>query len=402
MPYYKCVFVNESGNFSDKIIFSENKNDLKSSFQNGDKKLVKVKRFYFKNFSTFRLFSRKIKYSEFLLFNQKMVVLLKSGASFINALGVILTNMKKSDFKEILLKVESDIQNGIQISDAFSSTKIPFYKIYRASMLAGEKSGALESIIEKFNIYLWKINNIKSKTISSLSYPVCLFIFMILIVFVIMVFVIPKFSSFFESFEAELPTITVIFVSISNWLKGNILSLFFIFFIIYASLRLVEKFNQKVIIFDYLKLKIPFVGKIICENSMAVFSRTLSILISGGIPVPESVEIAIESFSNEYLFSKVKDVPEKIKEGNLLSDALSDIDVIPGLMTEIIRVGESSGNLKDVLDKNADFFESMIDTKINSLVSIIEPIIIIVLGLVVGFMLISIYLPIFQSVKVVR
>ncbi len=402
MPYYKCVFVNENGNFSDKVIFSENKNDLKSSFQNGDKKLIKVKRFYFKNLSTFRLFSRKIKYSEFLLFNQKMVVLLKSGTSFINALGVILTNMKKSNFKEILLKVESDIQNGIQISDAFYSTKIPFYKIYRASILAGEKSGAIESIIEKFNIYLGKINNIRRKTISSLSYPVCLFIFMILIVFVIMVFVIPKFSSFFESFEAELPAITVIFVSISDWLKGNILSLFFIFFIIYSSLKLVEKFNQKVIIFDYLKLKIPFIGKIIRENSMAVFSRTLSILISGGIPVPESVEIAIESFSNEYLFSKVKDIPEKIKEGNLLSDALSDIDVIPGLMTEIIRVGESSGNLKDVLDKSADFFESTIDTKINSLISIIEPIIIVVLGLVVGFMLISIYLPIFQSVKVVR
>jgi len=402
MPYYKCVFVNEDGNFSDKIIFNENKNDLKSSFKNGNKKLIKVKRLYFKNLSTFRLFSRKIKYSEFLLFNQKMVVLLKSGTSFINALGVILTNMKKSNFKEILLKAESDIQNGIQISDAFHSTKIPFYKIYRASILAGEKSGAIESIIEKFNIYLGKINNIKRKTISSLSYPLCLFIFMILIVFVIMVVVIPKFSSFFESFEAELPAITVIFISVSDWLKENILSLFFIFFIIYASLKFVEKFNQKVIIFDYLKLKIPFIGKIIRENSTAVFSRTLSILISGGIPVPESVEIAIESFSNEYLFSKVKDVPEKIKKGNLLSDALSDIDVIPGLMTEIIRVGESSGNLKDVLDKSADFFESMIDTKINSLVSIIEPIIIVVLGLVVGFMLISIYLPIFQSVQVVR
>jgi type IV pilus assembly protein PilC len=402
MPYYKCVFVNENGKFNDKIIFNENKNDLKSSFQNGDKKLIKIKRLYFKNFSTFRLFSRKIKYSEFLLFNQKMVVLLKSGTSFINALGVILTNMKKSNFKEILLKVESDIRNGIQISDAFYSTKIPFYKIYRASILAGEKSGAIESIIEKFNIYLGKINNIKRKTISSLSYPLCLFIFMILIVFVIMVVVIPKFSSFFESFEAELPAITVIFISVSEWLKENILSLFFIFFIIYASLKFVEKFNQKVIIFDYLKLKIPFIGKIIRENSMAVFSRTLSILISGGIPVPESVEIAIESFSNEYLFSKVKNVPEQIKKGNLLSDALSDIDVIPGLMTEIIRVGESSGNLKDVLDKSADFFESMIDTKINSLVSIIEPIVIVVLGLVVGFMLVSIYLPIFQSVQVVR
>lgn len=402
MPYYKCIFVNENGNFSDKIIFADNKNDLKSRFQNGDKKLIKVKRFYFKIFSTFKVFSRSVKYSQFLLFNQKLVVLLKSGTSFINALRVIIANMKKSNFKEILLKVESDIENGIQISDAFCSTELPFHKIYRASMLAGEKSGAIESIIEKFNIYLEKVNNIKRKTISSLSYPVFLFIFMILIIFVIMIFVIPRFSSFFESFEAKLPTITLIFISISNWLKGNILSVLLILLTLYFSLKLIEKFNKRIIIFDYLKLKTPFLGKIILQNSMAVFSRTLSILISGGIPIPEATEIAIETFSNKYLFSRVKDVPEKIKKGNLLSDVFKDIEIIPGLMIEIIRVGESSGNLKDVLDKNADFFESLIDNKINSLVSIIEPIIIVVLGLVVGFMLISIYLPIFQTVKVVR
>jgi len=402
MPYYKCVFVNENGNFSDNIIFADNKNDLKSRFQNVDKKLIKVRRLYFKNFSTFKVFSRGVKYSQFLLFNQKLIVLLKSGTSFVNALRVIISNMKKSNFKEILLKAESDIENGIQISDAFCSTELPFYKIYRASMLAGEKSGAIESIIEKFNIYLEKVNNIKRKTISSLSYPVLLFVFMILIVFVIMIFVIPRFSSFFESFEAELPTITLIFISISNWLKVNILSVFLILLTLYFSLKLIERFNKRIIIFDYLKLKIPFLGKIILQNSMAVFSRTLSILISGGIPIPEATEIAIETFSNKYSFSKVKDVPEKIKKGNLLSDVFKDIEIIPGLMVEIIRVGESSGNLKDVLDKNADFFESLIDNKINSLVSIIEPIIIVVLGLVVGFMLISIYLPIFQTVKVVR
>lgn len=402
MSYYKCIFVNENGNFSNKIIFADNKNDLRSRFQNGDKKLIKVRRLYFKGFSTFKLFSKRVKYSQFLLFNQKLVVLLKSGTSFINALRIIIANMKKSNFKEILLKVESDIENGIQISDAFYSSELPFHKIYRASMLAGEKSGAIESIIEKFNIYLEKINNIKRKTISSLSYPVFLFIFMILIIFVIMIFVIPRFSSFFESFESKLPAITLIFVSISNWLKGNILSVLLVLLFLYFSLKRIEKFNKRIIIFDYLKLKIPFLGKIILQNSMAVFSRTLSILISGGIPIPEATEIAIETFSNKYLFSQVKDVPEKIKEGNLLSDVFKDIGIIPGLMIEIIRVGESSGNLKDVLDKNADFFESLIDNKINSLVSIIEPIIIVVLGLVVGFMLISIYLPIFQTVKVVR
>jgi type IV pilus assembly protein PilC len=331
-----------------------------------------------------------------------MVILLKAGISFIKALGIVVSNMKKSHLKEILVQAKADIGNGIQISDAFTSSQIPFQKIYRASIVAGEKSGDLITVLEKFNVYLEKVYNLKKKTVSSLSYPIILFIFMIMIVMVVMIFVIPRFSGFYTNFEAELPFFTQFFLDSSNFLKNNV-HIFFMFFAgLFFGVKGLEKFNKRIIIMDRLKLKIPFLGKIILENSMAVFSRTMTILIAGGITVPEATSIAIETVTNRYLYSKVQRIPEQIKAGNLLSDVLEEIDEIPKIMVEVIRVGDSSGNLIDVLGKNADFFESSINSKINTIISLIEPVIIIVLGLVILFMLLSIYLPIFSTIKVVR
>jgi type IV pilus assembly protein PilC len=402
MSYYKCTFMNEAGELATRTLFADSKQAVRANYEDADEKLISIQRLFFSQFSLFKIFSRKVKYSEFLLFNQKLIVMLKAGITFIRALEVIVSNMKKGHLREILSQAKADIQNGIQISDAFASSQLPFLKIYRSSLLAGEKSGDLVSVIEKFNGYLEKITNLRRKTVSSLSYPVILFFFMIGIVTVVMVYVIPKFSSFYESFEAQLPFFTQFFISTSVFLKGNFLLFIAIFLAVFASIKLLEKANDKIIIMDRLKLKIPLIGKIITENAMAVFSRTMNILISGGIPVPESTAIAVETFSNKYLFSKIRHIAEKIKEGNLLSQVLDEVDEVPKIMVEVVRVGDSSGNLPDVLNKNADFFETSIDTKINTIISLIEPVIIIVLGLVILFMLLSIYLPIFNTIRVVR
>lgn len=402
MPYFKCVFVNEKGNFLERIVFSEGKKELRESYQNADDKLLTVRKLYFHNLSLFKLFSKKIGYGEFLLFNQKLITLLRSGVSFIRALGIIIQNSKEGNLKEVLIRIETDIKNGIQISDAFSSNLIPFRKIYRATLLAGEKSGNLDSILEKFNRYLEKITTLRRKTISSLTYPIILLGFMLAMVLLILLYAIPKFSSFYESFESQLPNATMILIAVAGFLKSNFLYIFLGVTGIYVIIKLIERQHERIIILDTIKLKIPFVGKLILENALAVFSRTLSVLISGGIPVPESVSIAVETFSNRYLFQKIKNIPEKIKGGQVLSDALQEVDFVPSLMTEIIRVGESSGNLVDVLDKNSEYYENSIDMKINSMVSLIEPVLIIVLGLVVAFMLMSVYLPIFQSIRVVH
>ena len=170
----------------------------------------------------------------------------------------------------------------------------------------------------------------------------------------------------------------------------------------YAAVRAIEHFNPRVIIIDQAKIRIPFLGRVIHENAIAVFARTLAILISGGIPVPDSAEIAVETFANKFYYSQVRSVPEKIRQGNLLSDVLEEIAIMPRILVEMIRVGETSGNLTAVLDESADYYERSIDSKINALISLIEPVIIISLGMVIAVMLVSVYLPIFSSIRVIQ
>jgi type IV pilus assembly protein PilC len=235
-----------------------------------------------------------------------------------------------------------------------------------------------------------------------MTYTVILFIFMISLVLIILIYAMPKFASFYDDFEAGLPVATEYLISIAEYLKRNLFFIIGFIVLVIVGIKSIERFFPNIIIVDYLKIRFPLIGKVIIENAMTVFSRTLAILIGGGIPVPEATQIAVETFSNKYFRYHVREVPKQIKEGKLLSDVLADVSFIPNVSVEVIRVGESSGNLVDVLNENADSFENSIDAKINSLISLIEPILIVVLGLVIAFMLVSIYLPIFNTVNIVR
>jgi len=321
MPYYKCTFVDEHGRFKHRTVFSDGRAQLRETFRDSDEKLFSVRQALFHNLTRVNLFSRKIGYSEFLLFNQKLITLLRAGVPFNRALGIIIENSREGVLKTVLDQIHADIRNGMQISEAFSSAQIPFQRIYRASLMAGEKSGNLEAVLEKFNRYLEKITLLRRKTLSSLSYPVILFVFMIAMVLLILLYAIPKFSSFYESFEAQLPTTTRLLISTAEWMQDHILLFVLPVGGLYAGLKILEKTHRRVVVFDWLKLQIPFIGRIILENAMAIFSRTLSILISGGIPVPEATGIAVGTLSNRHLLKKAENLTGKIKEGNLLSGA---------------------------------------------------------------------------------
>jgi len=311
MPYFKCTLVNEKGRYRSSEYYAENKKEIEASLGNLEEKLMRVQRLWFRNFSLKKIFKRKIGYTEFLLFNQEMIALLKAGIPVIRALEIITQNTRSGILREIIAKASGNIRNGMQISEAFSSAQIPFHKIYKASLMAGEKSGHLEQILEKFNIYLGKISNLRRKMVSSLTYPIILLLFMISMVLVIAIFVIPKFSAFFDNMDAQLPAMTLFFIASTQYLKENIVLFLAAAALIYAAVRAIEHFNPRVIIIDQAKIKIPFLGRIIHENAIAVFARTLAILISGGIPVPESAEIAVETFANKFYYSQVRDIPER-------------------------------------------------------------------------------------------
>ncbi|MCU0236912.1 MAG: type II secretion system F family protein [Acidobacteria bacterium] len=402
MPYYKCTLVDEQGHYQAREYYAENRAEIAAALAGLDEKLVRVQRLWFKDMSLKKLFKGKIGTTEFLLFNQELITLLKAGIPMIRALEIIIQNTRFGVLREILARAAGNIRNGMQISEAFASPQIPYPKIYRASLLAGEKSGHLEQILEKFNVYLGKISNLRRKLVSGLTYPIILLLFMISMVLVIAIFVIPKFSAFFADMDAQLPAVTLFFMGLTDYIRENIVPLTAFLVLAFAGIRLLEHFNPKVNLIDQAKLKTPFLGRIAHESAIAVFARTLAILISGGIPVPESSEIAVETFANRFYYRQVRDVPEKIRQGNLLSEVLAGIAIMPRILVEMVRVGETSGNLTSVLDECAEYYERSLDSRINALISLIEPVIIIALGMVIALMLVSVYLPIFSSIRIIQ
>ena len=402
MPYYKCTLVDEQGHYQAREYYAESRKEIAAALPGLDEKLVGIQRLWFKDFSLKKVLRSKIGTTEFLLFNQEMITLLKAGIPMIRALEIIIQSTRIGVLREILAKAAGNIRNGMQISEAFHSPQIPYPKIYRASLLAGEKSGHLEQLLEKFNTYLGKISNLRRKLISGLTYPIILLLFMISMVLVISIFVIPKFSDFFRDMDAQLPAVTLFFVNATDYIRANFVPFTAFLLLAYAGIRLLEHANPKVNLIDQVKLKTPFLGRIAHESAISVFARTLAILISGGIPVPESTEIAVETFANRYYYRLMRDVPEKIRAGNLLSAVLDEIAIMPRILVEMVRVGESSGNLTSVLDECADYYEHSLDSRINTLISLIEPVIIIALGLVIALMLVSVYLPIFSTIRVIQ
>ncbi len=402
MPYYACTLVDEQGHYHQRECFADDRDDAAAAWTGQEMKLLRVRRLWLKGVTLKSLFKRRIGASEFLLFNQELITLLKAGIPVIRALEIIVENTPFGALREILTRAAGNIRNGMQVSEAFTSSQVPFHKIYRASLLAGEKSGHLEQVLEKFNVYLGKISTLRRKTISSLTYPVILLAFMFSMVLVISVFVIPKFSDFFDNMDAQLPAITLFFIESTRFLKDNLAWFTALLLVAYAGIRLLESANPKVILIDQIKLRVPFLGRITHENAVAVFARTLAILISGGIPVPESTAIAIETFANRVHPAQVADIPEKIRQGNLLSAVLAERPVMPPILVEMVRVGESSGNLTAVLDESADYYEHALDSRINALISLIEPVIIIALGMVIALMLVSVYLPIFSTIRIIQ
>ncbi len=400
MPLYKCRLLNEKGELIVKDIFASSKEELIANHSQGSFKLLSASRSY-KDINL-NIFNSKVSAFSFLIFNRQLMLMLRSGLSLHQALFSILENSDSGLLKDILKKINDDIAKGISPSVAMADKSFPMYKIYGAVVSAGELSGSLDKVLDDFNNYLAKVVSLKRKIVSSLAYPVILILSMIIMATIVLLMVIPQFKEFFAGFNAQLPYLSRMFIDFSIFCRQNFLWVFILFLSLYFTLRIIENRRENFIFFHRIRLKIPVIGKMIKDNNLAVFSRTMSVLLSGGIPVPQALRTSIEIINNRYIIYVMSDMPEKINKGSSLSQVFSECKLIPSLMCSIVKTGEDTGKLEEVLDNNASFLEESLDMKIDMIVSLIEPIMIIVMGLVVCFMLLSVYLPIFSAVDVVR
>jgi len=336
------------------------------------------------------------------MFNQELVALIRAGYPVLRGIEIIASRVKNIHLKELLVKVENEIRQGKSLSEAFAPFERVFSTVYTASLMAGERSGNLAGTISRYIDYSKTISQTKSRVKAALTYPTLLLGFALVLVGILVNFILPRFSEFYADFQSQLPGVTQNLISFSLALRKNIFFVFgFILFFVLAHLRL--KRNERFLAFrDKLKIKFPYGGPIWLEGGIALFSRTLSLLLGAGITLLQSIGIAIQAVPNKFLIQRMRNLPDLIKDGNSLSDSLSKSEVFPTLSIDMIRIGETSANLEGMLRDVAELYEERIRAKIDNFVSLIQPVIIIFMGLIIAAMLLSVYLPIFNIIRVVR
>jgi type IV pilus assembly protein PilC len=402
MPYFFCRLAAEDGSVISRSFLASSFDECRKHFEQQGLCILSIK----KDWKKIRIpafpFEKKIKDRDFIMFNQELVALIRAGYPVLKSIEVIAARVKNIYLKELLMKVENEIRGGKPLSEAFVPFERNFSPVYTASLMAGERSGNLAGTISRYIDYARVVSRTKSRIKSAVTYPILLFLFSFLLLGILVNFILPRFSSFYADFESELPAITRALMSFSLAVREHILILVvlvFLFFLIYSQLK---KKEETLVFKDRLKIKIPYGGSIWLEGGIALFSRTLGLLLEAGISLLASIGVSIKAVPNRFLIQRMKNLPEHIKNGESLSDSLSKTGVFPILSLDMIRIGETSANLEGMLRDVADFYDERIQTKIDTFVSLIQPVIIIFMGLVVAGMLLSVYLPIFNIIRVIQ
>jgi type IV pilus assembly protein PilC len=402
MPEYNCRVVDEDGRTVQRQALASSAGECRKKLEAEGLLVLSVSRDWKKVSLTGIHVGRKIKDRDFVLFNQELVALLKAGYPILRGLETISSRAKNIYLKEILIKIAGEVESGKALSEAFIPYENLFSKVYTASLMAGEKSGNLAGSITRFIQYARVISQTRSRIRSALTYPTVLILFSSLVTGVLVYFILPKFKDFYLSFESEMPGITRLIMSVANAFNQY----WYIVFGLLAGLVLLILWGRSRPDFsfhmDRAKLRIPYGRTIWLESGVSLFSRTLGLLLEAGITLLQAVGIAIQAVPNRFITEKMKGLPDLIENGESLSESLNISQIFPLLALDMIRIGESSANLSGMLADVADFYDERIRGRIDTLVTLIEPVVIIFMGLVVAGMLLSVYLPIFNVIRATR
>jgi type IV pilus assembly protein PilC len=402
MPYYTCRLAGEDGRLLSRSVLAPSPGDCRKLFEAEGYGVLSVTRDWKKLRIDVTVFGKKIRDRDFILFNQELMALIKSGYPILRSIETIAGRMKNVHLKELLQKVEADIRAGKSLSESFLPFESQFSTVYLASLMAGEKSGNLPGTIGRYVEYARTIARTKSRIRSALVYPTLLISFSLILMSILMTFILPRFATFYQGFQAEMPWITRALISVAlGFRKYMLLILLVAVLLVLVFIRNRRKEDFRVAL-DRLKLRLPIGGIIWWESGVSLFSRTLGLLLEAGISLLSAVGIACQAVPNMYILKNMRGLQDSIKNGQGLTDSLAGTGVFPGMALDMVRIGETSANLQGMLGDVADFYDERIRAKIDTLVSLIEPVVIIFMALIVAGMLLSVYLPIFNIIRIVR
>ncbi len=338
----------------------------------------------------------KVKDRDKVVFSRQFATMISAGVPILQALQVLCEQTENKKFRRVLYEVKNDVEGGSSLYEAMRKHKDVFDDLYVNMINAGETGGVLDTVLQRLAEYIEKAASLKSKVKGAMIYPGVICFVAVAVVTVILVYVIPTFEKLFEEAGSALPALTQIVINLSHWVKSNILYMFLTGIGLFVLYKILYRFDRTRTVLDSMKLKIPLFGNLLKKVAIARFSRTLSTMISSGVPILQSLEIVAKTSGNKVLELGIMEVKKGVAEGQPIAQPLEDIGIFPPLVIHMVSIGEASGALDTMLAKVADFYDEEVEIAVETLMSLIEPVMIVFLGVVVGGLVISMYLPIFK------
>lgn len=401
MPVYVAVVESKRGRRLKREIDAPNDKIAISNLKRQNYIVKKIKPKPKDLFESIAFMQPKVSNKDLVIFTRQFSTMIDAGLPLVQGLTILAEQSENPTFKKMLKEITKDVEGGSTLAEAMKKHPKVFDALFVNLIAAGEMGGVLDTILRRLADYIEKNEKLKSQIKGAMVYPMVVVVIAVIVIAVIMIFVIPVFQDMFSSMGAGLPLPTQIVINMSRFIKGNII------WVILGVAGLITGFKyyrntkggRKTT--DAISLKLPIFGDLLKKYAVARFTRTLGTMISSGVPILDALEIVARSSGNVILEEVIMEVRSSIAEGQTIAEPLSENDIFPGMVVQMISVGEATGALDTMLNKIADFYDAEVDAAVGALTSMLEPILMVFLGGAIGGVVIAMYLPIFKMASVV-
>jgi len=399
MPEFVCRVASTAGDVFSRNYVAADESALRRELETQDLMILDVRR---RNpllqglAKTLRL-RGSVSMQEFLVFNQELSALIRAGLPILPSLDILLERRKNQVFKEALQDIRDRVKSGEALSEAFAAQGDLFPPLYSASLASGERSGEMASVLTRYIAYARKVLSIQRRVISAFIYPAILLVLSTALIALMVFYIIPKFNEFLADFGTDLPLITQALFGAATFCKDNWAVILGTLVAVVIGLAWWSRSPQGKLALDRAKLRLPLVGTVVRNYAQNRFTRTLGTLQAGGIPLVVSLELAARAVGNTVFERQLLAVAERVREGGALWASLDDTGLLTDIAVQMIKVGESTGSLVEMLQNASDFTDEEIDTQLTRLVSLVEPLMLVFMAVVVAVMLLSVYLPLIRA-----
>ncbi len=344
----------------------------------------------------------KVKLDDLVVFSRQLATMVDAGLPIIQALDALYSQTENKVLKDVIEKIKNDVNAGQPLSEALSRHPAIFSRLFVDMVKAGEASGALDDILDRLSSYLESLTKLQKKIKSALFYPLAVLGMAFIITTFLLIKVVPSFQSIFEGLGGKLPAPTQFLINLSNMFKRYFLVVIVAIGFLLSAIRFYLRTERGKTQFDTLLLKLPVFGKLIKKIVVSRFTRTLSTLIKSGISILQALEIVGKTSGNKVIEKTIDNVKQNIKEGQSIAEPLAQTKIFPPMVTKMISIGEQTGSLEEMLTKISDFYDAEVEAAVSGLTSLIEPIIMIFLGVIIGGIAICLLLPIFKVTEMLH